>query len=379
MTIVRRKPVILETQVDDAFKIKSLPTPSGKWPYRLKLEQIVPEINELISGFGFHVVGDTGSVKERGFQHKVASEMARQLIGDDKSPAPSFMLHLGDVVYNFGEASEYPAQFFEPYEQYAAPIFAIAGNHDADVNPEASEAYKSLDAFVEVFCASKKEKPRFAKGSSRLSMTQPNVYWTLVTPLANIICLYGNATKYGHISEEQEAWFIQELLSAHKECPQKAIIVCLHQAPYSADTNHGSSMNMITFLERSFQAAGVKPDLVLSGHVHNYQRFSKQYSDGTLIPYVVAGAGGYADLHRIAEPGNPSVIEDLPILKQVQLENYCDSCHGFLKIRLDKQDVGILLTCEYYTFSDGPQPNDAVLFERFYVPVSYPEYQVSFP
>lgn len=376
MTIIRRKPVILETLVDDAFKIKPLPTPNGKWPYRLKVEQILPETDMDTTSISFHVVGDTGSMKERSFQHKVAREMTNQLVSENKSCVPAFMLHLGDVVYNYGEAHEYPAQFFSPYEQYAAPIFALAGNHDADINPESPEGYTSLEAFMQVFCAKTSDKIVFSDGSKRLSMIQPNVYWTLVTPLANIICLYGNATKYGFITEGQEAWFVQELLSAHAERPQKALIVCIHQAPYSADINHGSSINMITFLERSFHAAGVKPDLVLSGHVHNYQRFTKQYADGTVIPYVVAGAGGYADLHRIAEPDNPLVIDNLPIVSQVQLENYCDSCHGFLKIKLDKQDIGILITCEYFTFSDG---SNAMLFERFYIPVSYPEYQVSVP
>ncbi|WP_134091342.1 metallophosphoesterase [Olivibacter sp. XZL3] len=379
MTNVRRKPVVLETLVDDTFKVKPLPQPHGKWPYRLRVERFLPEIDERASSISFHVVGDTGSMKQRSFQHMVAREMTKQLLVENNLSAPSFMLHLGDVVYNYGEASEYPAQFFKPYEQYPAPIFALAGNHDADINPEAAARYESLDAFMKVFCAKSSDSVPFSESSSRLSVTQPNVYWTLVTPLANIICLYGNATKYGYISEEQEAWFVQELLSAQKDRPKKAIIVCVHQAPYSADTNHGSSLNMITFLERSFHAAGVKPDLVLSGHVHNYQRFSKHYEDGATVPYVVAGAGGYADLHRIAEPGDPAVLDDLPIMKSVHLENYCDSYHGFLKIKLDKQEVGILITCEYFTFSSDVQTEDAVLFERFYVPVSYPEYQVSLP
>lgn len=377
MTNVRRQPVLLGSLIDDAFKIKPLPAPSGKWPYRLKLKQILPEIDEQTATMSFHVVGDTGSMKERTFQHKVAREMTKQLLAKNNSCTPVFMLHMGDVVYNYGEASEYPAQFFRPYEQYPAPIFALAGNHDADINPESSEGYDSLEAFTQVFCAKTSDKIAFSGGSNRFSMIQPNVYWTLVTPLANIICLYGNATKYGFITEQQEAWFIQELLSAHTERPKKAIIVCIHQAPYSADTNHGSSLNMITFLERAFHAAGVKPDLVLSGHVHNYQRFSKRYADGSVIPYVVSGAGGYADLHRIAELGNPLVVDNLPIMRQVQLENYCDTHHGFLKITLSKQEVGILISCEYFTFRQDAHGDEATLFERFYVPVSYPEYQVS--
>jgi len=35
------------------------------------------------------------------------------------------MFHLGDVVYNFGEWNYYYDQFYEPFRNYAAPIFAI--------------------------------------------------------------------------------------------------------------------------------------------------------------------------------------------------------------------------------------------------------------
>ena len=56
----------------------------------------------------------------------------------------------------------------------------------------------------------------------------------------------------------------------------------------------------------AFKATGVYPDMVLSGHVHNYQRFTKSVTvaDGTTkeIAFIVAGAGGYSklgnDLHN---------------------------------------------------------------------------------
>jgi acid phosphatase type 7 len=59
---------------------------------------------------------------------------------------PSFLYHLGDVIYKFGEASEYYSQFYEPYAHYPAPIFAIPGNKDGGVRPDSNE--KSLAAFV---------------------------------------------------------------------------------------------------------------------------------------------------------------------------------------------------------------------------------------
>ncbi len=48
---------------------------------------------------------------------------------------PAFLFHLGDVVYDFGEAQYYYDQFYEPYRNYPAPIFAIPGNHDGFIVP----------------------------------------------------------------------------------------------------------------------------------------------------------------------------------------------------------------------------------------------------
>jgi hypothetical protein len=64
---------------------------------------------------------------------------------------PSFFYHLGDVVYYDGESANYWPEFYEPYLNYHAPIVAIPGNHDGDVNPATGES--SLQAFVRNFCA----------------------------------------------------------------------------------------------------------------------------------------------------------------------------------------------------------------------------------
>jgi hypothetical protein len=38
-------------------------------------------------------------------------------------------------------------------------------------------------------------------------MTQPYVYWTLLTPLVTIIGLYGNCPEGGQLSQAQINWF----------------------------------------------------------------------------------------------------------------------------------------------------------------------------
>ncbi|MFA6087124.1 metallophosphoesterase [Mucilaginibacter sp.] len=347
-------PVIKKDQPDDNYKFKPLPSPTGKYPYHLALSNIIPDTSadQLI----FHMAGDTGSVRRPESQKGVIDEMAAQYL---TANAPNFLYHLGDLVYHYGEALQYDSQFFKPYENYPGPIFAIAGNHDSDVNPD-TPPYNSLDAFTKVFCDTSPHTITFSGNSRRKSMPQPNIYWTLETPLATIIGLHSNVPKYGVITTEQREWFIAELKAAD---PDKMLIVCVHHAPYSADINHGSSLYMISFLNGAYTETGIRPDIVFSGHVHNYQRFSKAYADGTSTPYIVAGAGGFDELHSIAAIEDERFTAYSPLFADVKLENYCDDRHGFLKITVTKENNLLSLTGEYY--SVNPITNKALLSDSF--------------
>ena len=104
--------------------------------------------------------------------------------------------------------------------------------------------------------------PPEAGETARTTMTQPNVYWTLVTPVAHIIGLYSNTPEGGEIRPDQQQWFINELKNAAKESDSKAIIVTLHHPPYSMDAHHGASIKMQLFLDKCFTQSGVLPDMV---------------------------------------------------------------------------------------------------------------------
>jgi predicted phosphodiesterase len=363
-------PVFKKHQPDDSYKFQPLPEPTGSYPYRLSIDKVIPGTDE--SKLVFQMVGDTGSIRSPDFQKLVAGQMEKQFLSEDPADRPKFLYHLGDVVYNFGEEEQYPRQFFGPYEAYPAPIFAIAGNHDSEVNPDNPVPYKSLDAFKKVFCDTESRTVEFSRGSARKSMTQPNVYWTLETPLATIIGMHGNVTKYGTVTAEQRSWFIEELKAADLQRPHKAVIVCMHHAPYSADFNHGASISMIEFFNHAFEEAGARPDIVLSGHVHNYQRFSRQYTDGGTVPFIVAGAGGYDELHGLAPMDEERYTAENELFDSVKLENYCDNKHGFLKMSVERIAGKLVLTGEYYTIPhekiteiDSP----AALADRFVIRV----------
>jgi predicted phosphodiesterase len=362
---IRSRPVFKAGTIDDQFKFQPLPEPTAPYPYHVDIEKIIA--NPPSSKMVFQLCGDTGGILLPTFQHQVVREMTKQF--EEPVPPedhPLFFFHLGDIVYNYGQVDEYYSQFFDPFRYYPAPIFAIAGNHDADVDPLDIPAPPSLDAFMKVFCDSEPRQIPFAGDTNFKSTIQPNIYWTLKTPLANIICLYGNVPRFGIITKEQKEWFIKELKISADERHEKALIVCVHHPAYSADTNHGSSLLMQIFLNTAFEEARVIPDIVLSGHVHNYQRFIKQYPNGKSVPFIVAGAGGYAQLHSIAQPDDPAFPDDNPLLDNVLLEKYCDHAHGFLKISIEKTNDHFMLNGTYFTI---PNPNDtnqqAILYDEF--------------
>jgi acid phosphatase type 7 len=316
-----------------------LPQPTGKAPYHLALSSVIPEhVNSIdkSGGISFHVLGDTGGTKSLEAEHIVEAAMESDF--DDHNP--SFLYHLGDVIYKFGEANEYYSQFYEPYAHYPAPIFAIPGNKDGDVRPD-SDA-KSLAAFVNNFCARKNEITVDAGDIDRDPMIQPNVYWTLDAPFVTIIGLYSNVPDGGVIKDDQFNWFKGELESAPKD---KALIVSVHHAPLSADDEHSGSDTILNLLDKGFKESRRLPDIVFSGHVHNYQRFTRELDhEGNKyqVPYVVVGTGGHWKLHHMQKHNNGDQIETplkLPDRDNVVLENYCDDRYGFMRLHVTANKI----------------------------------------
>jgi hypothetical protein len=357
------------TQQYDNSPFRPLPQPTGPAPYRLDITKVIgqlPGANKMV----FHTVGDTGGVKAPQDQQIVANKMVEQFpVGANPGDVPLFFYHLGDVVYYYGEEGNYHDQYFEPYIHYPAPILAIAGNHDGDIDPSNPNPPASLAAFVEVFCDTQPRPLAIAAESTRTSMVQPNVYWTLVTPLADFLGLYCNDTVHGDIQEPQTTWFINELKNADAErtATGKAIIVALHYPAYSIDQDHGSSGAMQQFLDSSFAAANVYPDIVLAGHVHNYQRFTRTLGNGSQLPYIVAGAGGYWNLHKVQTAANPVNVPNSTFFPDVTLETFSDDRHGFMTITIENNPGSRTLKGEYYTVprSQESWSAPAVLFDTF--------------
>jgi hypothetical protein len=205
---------------------RPLPDPTGKAPFRLDLKSIIPDADYAAivraKKLTFHLNGDMGGIKYGVPQELVAAGMEADFDSTKSaSDNPAFLYVTGDCVYFNGEIGQYYSQFYQPYEHYPKPIFAVPGNHDG----ENLDADKSLDGFVRNFCAPKPVMREEAGETGRTAMVQPNVYWTLLTPFVNIVGLYSNVPEGGEIKTPQTEWFINELKTLPEDVP---IFVALH-------------------------------------------------------------------------------------------------------------------------------------------------------
>jgi hypothetical protein len=311
----------------------------------------------------FHSVGDTGSVVGPATQSLVADKMVTDFSEANPADVPSFLFHLGDVVYYFGEATYYYDQFYEPYRNYPAPILAIAGNHDGVVYP--ADPAPTLDAFLRNFCSANVAPSPDAGGLLRTTITQPGVYFTLEAPFVRILGLYSNVLEDpGVISGEngqntvldnrQIAFLTAALNRVKSDNFAGAVIIAVHHPPFTGGSVHGGSPLMLADIDGACAAAGVWPHAVFSGHAHNYQRYTRTVNK-LQIPYLVAGCGGHSPLSAMrATIRTPFVIDDT-----LTLESYDDTDFGYLRVVVNAQT----LTIEFHPQSDGgttKTPDDTV-------------------
>jgi hypothetical protein len=304
----------------------------------------------------FHAVGDTGNTRGPESQNLVADKLVSDFTDQDPKERPTFFLHLGDVIYSFGEAQYYYDQFYEPYRDYPAPIVALAGNHDGMVPPGTKAA--TLAAFLENFCAREFEITPEAGGLSRTAQIQPGVFYTFEAPFLRVLTLYSNVLEDPgvisdpHIGHSQLDYLKAALGRVKSDGFKGALILAHHHPAYTAGSKHGWSEQMLSQIDAACNAAGVWPHAVLSGHAHNYQRFTRHHGQ-TQIPYIISGNGGHG-LAKLTRKGasplrTPQALQITGHADKVTLENYDDTDHGYLRVVVTASQLRI----EYHPASDG--------------------------
>ena len=307
-----------------------LPKPLGLPPYHYALTEHFPTIASHINDTGklvFDVLGDSGGVQDGEFQGYVAEQMIKAL-GKAGANTPHFCYHVGDVVYFTGAHDDYYPQFYEAYEQYSPPIFAIPGNHDGEVDDPTKQT--SLDGWVSYFMQANPDVDPISKDAPRVGLNLPNPYWTLVTPMATIIGMYTNVPEHGSIDSNQQQWLTSEF---HAAPTDRALILSLHHPIYSFDVFHSGSSKMADALENAIRDTGRVPNMVLSGHVHDYQRIEKAIAPNGPTPFLVVGNGGYHNLHQVhSADGTVATDTNAKLI-------YSKVVWGFVTLTIDKKNI----------------------------------------
>jgi hypothetical protein len=204
--------------------------------------------------------------------------------------APTRVLPLGDNAYVDGTLDEYNAYYDPNWGSQKSKTSPVPGNHD----------YNTTDAqgYYDYF-GTRVPGPYYSYNLGS---------WHLIALTGDIDISAGSA---------QEIWLKADL-AAH---PSQCILAYWHEPRFTSGTEHFSDEAFDPFW-RDLYAAGA--DIVLNGHVHNYERFAKQNPDGQAVANgireFVVGTGG--DSHYTS--GTP--------IANSQIQN--DSTFGVLKLTL---------------------------------------------
>lgn len=205
------------------------------------------------SGLRFAVFGDSGSGNAN--QFAVAEQIRRF--------KPDFALHVGDVVYEKGEAEGYGPRYLKPYKPWipTTPVYATFGNHDT--RTEGGKPF--MDFFA-------------TPGGGR--------YYAFT--VADIQFFGLDTMEPFDAASPQGAWLKRELEAS--KAPWK--VAFFHHPPYSSGM-HGSSKDVRASWGPLFEAHDVQA--VFAGHEHHYERIAPRedyVKDGTPTSYWIAGGGG---------------------------------------------------------------------------------------
>ena len=348
-----KQEISADTAAKGVEQLEPIPPPRSTTPMELS-SVIGGDPVQKIQNAGkitLHTVGDTGGIHTPEFQFAVADAMATDL-----ASGAAFWYHLGDVVYYFGQEQYYFEQFYDPYRNYNAPIFAIPGNHDGVMFKNEPVNY-SLEGFIDNFCAA---SPAIGvSGFARTTMIQPGAYFVLTAPFARFIGLYSNTGESvgvlsGDVIGNDQVAFLQqqlaEALAARKADTEnknpEALILAVHHPPFTGASDHFPSASMLQQIDACCQQAGIWPDLVLSGHAHLYERYTRTMkADGRQIPYLVAGNGGYYNLSKLKTnaagktptPGQQTEPDGQG--NTITLEQFNDTNFGFLRITVNATTI----------------------------------------
>jgi Calcineurin-like phosphoesterase len=207
--------------------------------------------------------------------------------------SPRRVLALGDNAYPDGRLWQYRAYYRPNWGRFKAKTSPVPGNHDFGT-PNAQGYRDYFGARAPAFFYS------YNVGA-----------WHLIALSSDLNVFTGS---------RQERWLRRDL-ARH---PRRCILAYWHHPRFTSGTVHHADPRFDPFWRALYAA---RADVVLNGHVHNYERFARQDPGGHRtrkgIREFVVGTGGIG--HYAS--GRP--------IKHSQVQN--DTTFGVLKLRLHRK------------------------------------------
>jgi hypothetical protein len=247
-----------------------------------------------------------------------------------------FAFVASDVVYPAGDVNDYRRKFYLPYRGLHFPIYAIPGNHDWDDG--------GLFGFMFHFCGQEEPPPgvleavppvlrpfwrkrapihdstreaRREREQAGTMARQPGSYFALD---AGPLLLVGlDLGLCGHVDRDQAQW----LAEVSRGDPRPKVLIS--SKPTYADGRYtpcqikgGGTVDAIVRDPAANYIA------VVSGEIHNYQRYPVAVPGDRKIQYVVCGAAGAftQGTHTVDRIAIPNPDPDLPPVVEEEVRLY---------------------------------------------------------
>jgi hypothetical protein len=207
------------------------------------------------------------------------------------------VLTLGDNVYPNGTAAEFSGCYHPTWGRFKSRTRPTPGNHDYNT--------AGASGYFDYWNGAGNQTGQ--AGNRSLGYYSFDLgTWHIVVLNSECETTTGLWLKGGCAAgSAQETWLKADLAAA----PTNNIILAWHKPRFSTSLEHGNSSHMQALWRVAYDAGA---DLVLSGHSHNYERFTPMNASGVAdaawgVRTIVVGTGG-ASAHGFSTPPATSQV-----------------------------------------------------------------------
>ncbi|HVF08478.1 MAG TPA: DNRLRE domain-containing protein [Actinomycetota bacterium] len=207
---------------------------------------------------------------------------------DDLLSGADAVLPLGDLQYPAGSLDSFNQAYDPSWGQFASATFPVPGNHE----------YQTLGARGYFDYWASKSRPTGTSGYHSFDLGPS---WHVIgLNSSGRGCTQGPPCTEG---SPQNDFLEQDLAATTEPC----ILAYWHAPLFNSGSRHGNAPAVRPFWDDLY-AAGA--DIVLNGHEHSYQRFTKQDPSGNAatngIREFIVGTGG-AGFYPLLDPPDPEL------------------------------------------------------------------------